>query len=230
MEASFDNKTNLLNANIRSSVDNSIIYTISTSHNLWGRTITILKDANPLLGDSPIVGAIYWRERLFEVHGHRKSISDIKTRPPGFSSIRGGGGQGGGVEKIQGRRVDRTVKDKKKKNERTATTTITTTTPRTTATTIAKREGDNDSNSNSVPQCTFWPPLVRRSSAALLGYLRLVDWWRSVTCTARYWRWAADRSEFKLSYQHEQWKVSTSISKCPFLFHFTPSLLFISRI
>lgn len=88
------------------------------------------------------------------------------------------------------------------------TTSTTTTTPRTTTTT-AKRQDDDDSN--SVPRCTSWSWPLLRPSSALLGYIGLADWWRSVTCTARYWRWAADRSEYALSYQREQWKVSLAV-------------------
>ena len=85
MEAIFDNKADVLNAKLHASHDNSIIYTVSTSQTLWGRTYTYLRDTNPALGgESTIVGAINWRKKTFEILGQRKSIRDIKRKPKGF--------------------------------------------------------------------------------------------------------------------------------------------------
>ncbi|KAF8630698.1 hypothetical protein AX17_005358 [Amanita inopinata Kibby_2008] len=81
MEATFDNRTNVLNAHIRATHDNSIIYTVSTTFGLWGRKlITVLKDANPPPDEPTIVGAINWKDRYFEVHAHRRPLSEIKRK------------------------------------------------------------------------------------------------------------------------------------------------------
>ncbi|KAK2464487.1 hypothetical protein APHAL10511_003466 [Amanita phalloides] len=81
MEAIFDNKTNVLDTHIRATHDNSVIYTVTTTFGFWGRKqVTILKDANPPPGESPVVGAINWKERYFEVHAHRKVLSEIKKK------------------------------------------------------------------------------------------------------------------------------------------------------
>ncbi|KAF8816002.1 hypothetical protein BYT27DRAFT_7185731 [Phlegmacium glaucopus] len=85
MEAIFDNKANVLNARLHASHDNSIIYAISTSQTLWGRTYTYLRDTNPALGGEPtIVGAINWRKKTFEIQGQRKSIGAIRRKPKGL--------------------------------------------------------------------------------------------------------------------------------------------------
>jgi len=85
MEAIFDNKANMLNTHLHAPHDNSIIYSISTSQTLWGRTYTYLRDTNPALGrESAIVGAINWKQKTFEIHGQRKSIRDIRRKPNGF--------------------------------------------------------------------------------------------------------------------------------------------------
>lgn len=200
MEATFDNQTNLLSCNIRSSVDNSIIYTITTSHNLWGRTVTLLKDANPALGDSPIVGAIYWRERLFEVHGHRKSISDIKCKPPGFTrghphphAPRAAKAQHRRTQSQVTQRSRHSNRDRSGKGEDGQGK-------------RRERVREDNSESRSAPLCTSCWSIARRSSA-ILGQFGLGDWWRSLTCSARHWQWAADRTEYELTYHHEQWQV-----------------------
>ncbi|KAL0955463.1 hypothetical protein HGRIS_001704 [Hohenbuehelia grisea] len=100
MQAIFDNKTNILNANLRATYDGHAIYTVRSSSGFRGRNITILEDANPLDNDQPydrvvsrrktrathIVGAIHWKERILEVHGHRKPLADIKRREGGMFS------------------------------------------------------------------------------------------------------------------------------------------------
>ncbi|KAF8634244.1 hypothetical protein AX15_001001, partial [Amanita polypyramis BW_CC] len=81
MEAFFDTGNNVLNAHICVTRDSSTVYTVTTSFGLWDRKLaTILKDANPPPGESPVVGAINWKERYFEVHAHRRPISDIKKK------------------------------------------------------------------------------------------------------------------------------------------------------
>ena len=85
MEVIFDNKANVLNAHLHASHDNSIIYSISTSQTLWGRTYTYLRDTNPAMGgEATIVGAINWRKKTFEIQGQRKLIGDIRRKPKGF--------------------------------------------------------------------------------------------------------------------------------------------------
>lgn len=85
MEAIFDNNANVLNAQLHASHDNSVIYAISTSQTLWGRTYTYLRDTNPAMGgDSAIVGAINWKKKTFEIQGQRKLIRDIRRKPKGL--------------------------------------------------------------------------------------------------------------------------------------------------
>ncbi|KAF8878918.1 hypothetical protein BD779DRAFT_1803493 [Infundibulicybe gibba] len=88
MEAVFDNETNVLNAQIRVTRDNSVLYSIETPPSLWGRKPTVLKDANPAPGDPRTAGVIHWRKRMFEVRGQRKPFSEIKTKTGMFSSSR----------------------------------------------------------------------------------------------------------------------------------------------
>ncbi|KAF8624258.1 hypothetical protein AX15_005963 [Amanita polypyramis BW_CC] len=81
MEAFFDTRNNVLNAHICATRDSSAIYTVTTSFGFLGsKLVTILKDANPPPGESPTVGAINWKDRYFEVHAHRKPISEIKRK------------------------------------------------------------------------------------------------------------------------------------------------------
>lgn len=85
MEAKFDNKSNVLNAKLRATHDDSVIYTISTDQTLWGRTYTYVKDTNPALGEgSTIVGVINWKKKTFEMQGHRRLVEDIRRKPSGF--------------------------------------------------------------------------------------------------------------------------------------------------
>ncbi|KAF8873924.1 hypothetical protein BD779DRAFT_1568250 [Infundibulicybe gibba] len=78
MEAVFDNETNVLDAQIRVTRDNSPL----------GRKPTVLEDANPAPGDPRTAGVIHWRKRMFEVRGQRKPFSEIKTKTGMFSSSR----------------------------------------------------------------------------------------------------------------------------------------------
>lgn len=86
MECVFDNKTNVLNANVLAAHDNSILYTIRSDYGLWGRKTTTLLDANPMFGCPEIAGVIHWKDRLFEVHGQRKRYSEIKSNELRFFS------------------------------------------------------------------------------------------------------------------------------------------------
>lgn len=85
MEATFDNKTNVLEANIRATYDNSVIYRIRTTYSgLRGRAVTFLEDANSGIltegRSTATVGAIHWKEKTLEVHDHKKPCSEIKRR------------------------------------------------------------------------------------------------------------------------------------------------------
>jgi len=208
MEATFDNRTNLLAANVRSFVDSSVLYTITTTHNLWGRTVTLLKDANPALGThSPIVGAIYWRERLFEVNGHRKSISDVKRKPPGFVAARD-----------PTSRVRKHKKHRSGSRARAHDSSGARTSGKDKASSKSRPKGQQQQHkTNQAPGCTG---CLGRRSPVLSIQIGLGDWWRSVTCNTRYWRWSADRTEYELVYRHEQWKVSVISPLDQFLFHF----------
>jgi hypothetical protein len=85
MEATFDNKANVLHAKLRTTHDNSVIYTISTDQTIWGRTYTYVRDHNPVHGGEPtIVGVINWEKKTFEIHGHRKAVKDIRRKANGF--------------------------------------------------------------------------------------------------------------------------------------------------
>lgn len=87
MEAVFDNKNNVLNAQICATHDNSIIYSLKSTFG-WGGTgkkLTILRDTNPGPGStSTVAGAIHWPEKIMEVDGRKKKISEIKRREGGL--------------------------------------------------------------------------------------------------------------------------------------------------
>ncbi|TFK33799.1 hypothetical protein BDQ12DRAFT_669934 [Crucibulum laeve] len=89
MEATFDNTTNILNARIRNTYDKSIIYNVTFTYLLWGRKSTQLKDPNPALKDSTsqVVGTIRWKEKIIEVNGHRKPMSELKKKAGRFGGI-----------------------------------------------------------------------------------------------------------------------------------------------
>jgi hypothetical protein len=87
MEATFDNGNNVLAANIRTLHDQSIIYTLTTNQTAWKRERTYLKDANPAPGDSPTAGVIHWQEKMFEIHGVRRPIAELRRKPKGFQML-----------------------------------------------------------------------------------------------------------------------------------------------
>ncbi|KAJ7211370.1 hypothetical protein GGX14DRAFT_450105 [Mycena pura] len=84
MEATFDNKTNVLNARIRAMHDNSVLYTLRTNHGYRGRKVTLLCDTNPAPGTAATVGAIHWQENTLEVMGHRKPCAELKRHSGRF--------------------------------------------------------------------------------------------------------------------------------------------------
>lgn len=81
METTFDNQTNVLNAQILNLHDKSVIYRVVTDMGLWTRGRTYLKDANPALGQPTNVGVIHWKDKVLEICGHKKAISDLRRRP-----------------------------------------------------------------------------------------------------------------------------------------------------
>jgi len=84
MEAYFDNKGNILNASMRINRDHSAIYTLRTNFGLRGRKVTILKDDNPPFNGPSNVGAIFWADKAFEIHGQRKPIAEILRKEGRF--------------------------------------------------------------------------------------------------------------------------------------------------
>lgn len=84
MEAYFDNKNNVVNTCIRSSVDKSELYKVKTTFSFRGRQRTIMQDANPSPGGPVTVGAIHWDEGLLEVLGVKKKLSDVKRHEGSF--------------------------------------------------------------------------------------------------------------------------------------------------
>ncbi|KAJ3766736.1 hypothetical protein FB446DRAFT_757242 [Lentinula raphanica] len=86
MEVRFDNKANILNARLLTTHDNSPIYATKTNFTFRGRDITLLQDTNPALAEqeSVTVGAIHWKDKIIEVNGYRKKVSDLKEKKNGF--------------------------------------------------------------------------------------------------------------------------------------------------
>ncbi|KAF9043666.1 hypothetical protein BDP27DRAFT_1305262 [Rhodocollybia butyracea] len=85
MEVRFDNKSNVVNARLLATHDNSPVYTLKTKFTFGGRNITTLQDANPALGsESVTVGAIYWKDKIMEVNGLKKKIADVKAKKGGL--------------------------------------------------------------------------------------------------------------------------------------------------
>lgn len=85
MEVVFDNKTNVLNAKLHTTHDDSVIYSITTDETIFSRTYTYVKDTNPGPGGGmTTVGVINWSKKTFEVNGQRKAIDDIRRKPGGF--------------------------------------------------------------------------------------------------------------------------------------------------
>lgn len=217
MQATFDHKINLLSANIRSSVDDSILYSLTTTHNLWGRTVTLLKDANPRPGNSPIVGAIYWRERLFMVHGRRKSIDVIKSRPPGFTHALDAkptqNGQRRGAQSLVSKKEGMATTGK------TPSRKIKGIAGKTEGQDVDKKRTRPKSVTIASPPAIISPlqkytPDVPRPSV-ILSKFGLGSWWRSMSRIVRYWRWSTDRTEYEMTYHHELWKVCRTSHHSP---------------
>jgi hypothetical protein len=87
MEATFNNKNNVLNATVLNTHDSSPLYSLKTSFTSirGAKVLTTLRDQNPPLvrdGDNPhpIVGAIHWKEKWIEVRGEKRKIEQVKTK------------------------------------------------------------------------------------------------------------------------------------------------------
>ncbi|KAF8907535.1 hypothetical protein CPB85DRAFT_1311571, partial [Mucidula mucida] len=61
-----------------SSVDESVLYKLKTTFSFRGRRLTIIQDANPSPGGPVTVGAIHWDDRIIEILGQKKKMSEIK--------------------------------------------------------------------------------------------------------------------------------------------------------
>ncbi|KAJ7120694.1 hypothetical protein C8R43DRAFT_79148 [Mycena crocata] len=82
MEAFFDNKTNVVNARICAVLDEAVMYSVETKFEFQGRVRTILRDENPIPGPgasrSAVVGAINWKDKSFEVYGHKHKVDELR--------------------------------------------------------------------------------------------------------------------------------------------------------
>ncbi|KAJ7171426.1 hypothetical protein C8R46DRAFT_1190744 [Mycena filopes] len=86
MEAFFDNKTNIIDARICAVLDNAVMYSVASKLEFQGRVRTVLRDENPLPGVAPsrVVGAINWKERSFEVLGHKRKYEEMRRTKGGL--------------------------------------------------------------------------------------------------------------------------------------------------
>ncbi len=62
---------------VRSSVNESVLYKLKTTFSFCGRHLTILQDANPSRGGPVTVGAIHWDDRIVEILGQKKKLSQL---------------------------------------------------------------------------------------------------------------------------------------------------------
>ncbi|ESK83491.1 hypothetical protein Moror_4876 [Moniliophthora roreri MCA 2997] len=91
MEFVFDNKYNVLDAKLHTTLDDAVVYTLETNCGFRGRRFTLLRDTNPLPGrrqstagsatTGATVDAINRREKTMEVSGVRKKIASDSTSP-----------------------------------------------------------------------------------------------------------------------------------------------------
>jgi hypothetical protein len=91
MDATFSNKTNVLNATILSPLYDppSPLYRVETKFGFRNKSRTLLRDCNAVMPrtrasttakekQDPVVGAIHWNENILEVNGVKKKLSDVK--------------------------------------------------------------------------------------------------------------------------------------------------------
>ena len=82
MEVIFDNKSNVFNARLQSSVPSAHghqagqhVFSLETTSGMMGRKVTTLKNER---NNSLAVGFINWREKWFEVEGLRRSVDEVR--------------------------------------------------------------------------------------------------------------------------------------------------------
>ncbi|GLB45836.1 hypothetical protein LshimejAT787_3200070 [Lyophyllum shimeji] len=82
MDAYFDNGGNILNCSVRVRRDRSVAYTLSTTKELKGRKVKLLRDEDPCSsssrGKSECVGFISWREKAVGVFGQRRRVREVR--------------------------------------------------------------------------------------------------------------------------------------------------------
>ncbi|KIY49191.1 hypothetical protein FISHEDRAFT_41878 [Fistulina hepatica ATCC 64428] len=78
MEAFFDNGLDLYNCNLRSCLDENILYSLTTKEVGRSAKNTVLKDANPVPGMPATVGVIHWKEKAIELYGTKKPCSELR--------------------------------------------------------------------------------------------------------------------------------------------------------
>ncbi|TFK22628.1 hypothetical protein FA15DRAFT_671323 [Coprinopsis marcescibilis] len=83
MEVSLDSEGNVLNAQLLTTHDRSVVYHITTKSTAWSRERTYFRDANPALGEPSTAGVIHWKDKIFEIRGQKRPISDLR-RKQGF--------------------------------------------------------------------------------------------------------------------------------------------------
>ncbi|KAJ7775974.1 hypothetical protein DFH07DRAFT_798933 [Mycena maculata] len=80
MEAFFDNKTNIINARICAVLDSAVMYSLETKFDFQGRVRTVLRDENAVGSPSrsAAVAVINWKDKTFEIHGHKRPWQELK--------------------------------------------------------------------------------------------------------------------------------------------------------
>jgi len=85
MEATLNNRTDVLNTHIVSS-ESEPLYFVETDlgylRSRFNRTTTFLRLGVVTLSSAdlerPVVGAIHWKEKAFEIQGEKKLIDDVR--------------------------------------------------------------------------------------------------------------------------------------------------------
>ncbi|KAJ7617137.1 hypothetical protein FB45DRAFT_933501 [Roridomyces roridus] len=82
MEAFFDNKTNIISARICAVLDEAVMYSLQTQFSgaFQDRVRTVVRDENAVgaAGTRPIVAAINWKDKTFEINGQKRPCSELK--------------------------------------------------------------------------------------------------------------------------------------------------------
>ncbi|TFK59849.1 hypothetical protein BDN72DRAFT_864823 [Pluteus cervinus] len=232
MEAYLDNKTNVLNAQIRTSHDDMPIYSIITTSGLRGRRMTVLKDLNPLPGDSVVVGVIHWQAKTFEIRGIRHPIKEMKRKKAKDEEVNvievddridedDGDEEGDGDE--DGDEDDNEDEDEREEEE------YHTRQRRPGERRVRIKDPEDDDDASTVKPTPQRPqqhqqqrqqhqdPLDRLGETVLHHreaagkWVKTVGlpWFKSVLHHAhvRMWRWSPTRREYAITYSHEQWRA-----------------------